>query len=298
MIDIISYLDDKLISYSTSGKNVTKNWCNIQCPFCQDHSNHLGIHLDTGNFSCWKCGSKGVIENLIIEIEQCSFKEAKKIINKYRTDLVFKKEKRINANELILPKEATNTLPLKHREYLISRGFDPDYLQQKYKIMACDILGDYKFRIIIPIYFKNKLVNFTAKSIYDNAKLKIKNCPNEQAVIQRDSLLYNFDNIKDRKCIIVEGFTDVWKMGDGAVATMGTKFTNAQIQLLSSYCDSVWILYDSELKDSQAPIQAEKLAHSLYGLIKKVEILSLKSGDPGDLTFKQVEKIREEIGII
>jgi hypothetical protein len=225
--------------------------------------------------------------------------KAKKLIKKYREDFIeAKKEKRVNTNtELILPKEATNILPEKHRKYLIGRGFDPDYIQKKYGIMACDILGDYKFRIIIPIFFKGKLVNFAAKAINDSANLKIKNCPNEKVIIQRDSLLYNIDNIKNRKAIVVEGFTDVWKMGDCAVATMGTKFTNAQIQLLSSYCDEVYILYDSKEKDPQAPIQAEKLAHSLYSLIKKVEILELPHGDPGDLTYSEVENIKKEIGI-
>ena len=299
MYDLERLFDDNDIECWTKGKNVSKGWINIQCPFCNDKSNHLGINIKTGTYSCWKCSSSGELSFLMSELLSVEEYKAKKLIKKYREDFVeAKKEKRVNTNiELILPKEATNILPEKHRKYLIGRGFDPDYIQKKYGIMACDILGDYKFRIIIPIFFKGKLVNFAAKAIDDSANLKIKNCPNEKVIIQRDSLLYNIDNIKNRKAIVVEGFTDVWKMGDCAVATMGTKFTNAQIQLLSSYCDEVYILYDSKEKDPQAPIQAEKLAHSLSGLIKKVEILELPHGDPGDLTYSEVENIKKEIGI-
>jgi DNA primase len=300
MYDLERLFDDYDIEYWAKGKNVSKGWVNIQCPFCNDKSNHLGVNINTGAYSCWKCSTTGELFFLISELLSIEEYKSKKLIKKYREDFIeVKKEKKVNTNtEIILPKEATNILSEKHRQYLISRGFDPDYIQKKYRIMACDILGDYKFRIVIPIFFKGKLVNFAAKAIDDSANLKIKNCPNEKVVIQRDSLLYNIDNIKNRKAIIVEGFTDVWKMGDCAVATMGTKFTNAQIQLLSVYCSEAYILYDSKEKDAQAPIQAEKLAHSLYSLIKKVEILELPHGDPGDLTYSEVENIKKEIGII
>jgi len=300
MYDLERLFDDHDIEYWAKGKNVSKGWTNIQCPFCNDKSNHLGVNINTGIYSCWKCSSSGELSFLISELLSIEEYKSKKLIKKYREDFIeVKKEKRVISNtELILPKEATNILPEKHRKYLIERGFDPDYIQKKYGIMACDILGDYKFRIIIPIFFKGKLVNFAAKAIDDSANLKIKNCPNEKVVIQRDSLLYNIDNIKNRKAIIVEGFTDVWKMGDCAVATMGTKFTNAQIQLLSSVCDSVFIMFDSKSKDENAPIQAEKIAHKLYGLIKHVEIVFLPEGDPGDLTDKQAKQIKKELGII
>jgi len=300
MYDLEKLFDDHDIEYWAKGKNVSKGWTNIQCPFCNDKSNHLGVNINTGTYNCWKCSATGELSFLISELLSIEEYKSKKLIKKYREDFVeAKKERRVISNtELILPKEATNILPDKHRQYLIGRGFDPDYIQKKYGIMACDILGDYKFRIIIPIFFKGKLVNFAAKAIDDSANLKIKNCPNEKVIIQRDSLLYNIDNIKNRKAIIVEGFTDVWKMGDCTIATMGTKFTNAQIQLLSVYCSEAYILYDSKEKDVQAPIQAEKLAHSLYSLIKKVEILELPHGDPGDLTYSEVENIKKEIGII
>lgn len=300
MYDLERLFEDNEIEYWTKGKNCSPGFVNINCFYCDDKHNHLGIRISDGKATCWKCGDKGNIYNVIKDLLDISDSKIRKFIKPYKDDFVeVKKEKRVTTNtELILPKEATSILPEKHRQYLISRGFNPEYLQKKYKIMACDILGDYKFRIIIPIFFKGKLVNFAAKSIDDNANLKMMNCPNDKAVIQRDSLLYNIDNIKNRKAIVVEGFTDTWKMGDCAVATLGTKFTNAQISLLSYYCDDIFIMFDSKIKDENAPVQAEKLAHKLYGLVKHVEVIYLDNGDPGDLTFKEVENIKKEIGII
>jgi hypothetical protein len=79
-LNLIEYLDDKNISYSTSGKNVSSGWIGISCPFCGDSSNHLGINLESKVFSCWKCGEKGNFIKLAMELEGLSFKEIMKEI--------------------------------------------------------------------------------------------------------------------------------------------------------------------------------------------------------------------------
>jgi hypothetical protein len=40
--------------------------------------------------------------------------------------------------------------------------------------------------------------------------------------------LYNLDNAKDGTAIVVEGPIDVWRIGDGAVATFGVIYTQKQ----------------------------------------------------------------------
>jgi DNA primase len=86
-------------------------------------------------------------------------------------------------------------------------------------------------------------------------------------------------------------------MGDGCVATLSTNFTTAQINLLVKACDEVFIMFDSEAKDRNAPKQALSLANQLTGLVKNVEILSLKDGDPADLTDEEALRIRKEINL-
>ncbi len=50
--DIIQFLEDHNIPYDNN-----KEWINIQCPFCTDTEEHLGIHLKQGSINCWKCGT-------------------------------------------------------------------------------------------------------------------------------------------------------------------------------------------------------------------------------------------------
>lgn len=296
MIDLKQLFEDYNIDYWDKGKNCTPNHINIRCIYCGDKSNHLGINIYTGNAICWKCGGHGKIHDVLSDLLEINLRQSKIIIGKYKTDLIIntdKKEKTI-PDELELPKDAKSILPRMHREYLIGRGFDPDELQKKYKLLACDFFGPYKFRLIIPIFFKHRLVNFAGISVA-GASLKVLNCPKEKAIIQRDSLVYNFDNIQNRKAIIVEGFVDCWKMGDSCIATLGTKFTAAQINLISKACDETYIMYDSESKDPDAPTQAEKLANQLSGLIKKVEVVYLDKGDPGDLSLAEAKRIKADL---
>lgn len=160
--------------------------------------------------------------------------------------------------------------------------------------MACSMFGHYKHRLIIPIYLKHRLVNYAAMSVIP-AQLKIKNCLNEKAIVPRNELVYNYDNIHNKKVIIVEGFVDCWKMGDDCIATLGTQVTPAQIKLISRACDTALVMFDSEAKDPQAPIQAEKLARALYDQGCKSEVIYLPYGDPGDLSLSEAARLKADL---
>lgn len=300
MIDIESLFNDQETRFWTHGKNVSKNWINIRCPYCNDKSQHLGINLTTGKCTCWKCGDKDYLLDLVQDIYSIDLVDARKLLRKYNTLAETVKVTRVKSARRdfhnIIPKIAVRELPPEHREYLSRRRFNPDGLVEQYNLYACTFLGKYKWRIIAPIILEGKIVNFVAISVV-GAEPKAKNCPNNEAIIDRLDLLYNFDSITNRRALVVEGATDVWRMGPGCVGTLSTNFTTAQVRLLSKACDEVFIMFDSKKKDHNAPKQALSLANQLTGLIKNVEILDLKEGDPADLTDEEAMKIRREINL-
>ena len=53
----------------------------------------------------------------------------------------------------------------------------------------------------------------------------------EKSVVNYKDILYNMDRVQGEKVVVVEGITDVWRMGDGFVASFGTTLTSAQINL-------------------------------------------------------------------
>lgn len=291
--DIRAWLQDKGIPYTTEGRNTTVGWINMKCPFCDDNSNHLGIS-PTNVFSCWKCGAKGDIIKLVCEVGGVNFREAQKIIGEYQDYTIkqLRQDIRLRYTETPLPPEAHDTIPPLYLAYLQKRRYDSTYLISKYKIKAFPNFGLYKFRIAIPCLFKQVVVNFTALDVTGKAKSKYKHCPNEEATIPMKELLYNLDNA-GKRLIVVEGVTDVWRLGDGAVATMGIMFTTPQIKLLTEHkAEAITIMFDAE---PLAQKQANKLANALSLFVPKVDVYVLPNGDPDDLTDEQAAQIRKEL---
>lgn len=47
-------------------------------------------------------------------------------------------------------------------------------------------------------------------------------------------------------CIVIEGITGAWRLGPGALATFGAKYTKSQFRLLYSRFKKIFILFDPD----------------------------------------------------
>jgi len=285
MINIIEYLDDKGIRYWTSGKNVSHGWIGLQCPFCSDQSNHLGFNLTSSVFSCFVCGAKGGPEKLVMGLENITYGKAKKILQPYSSTILTPEPDTEFVSKLELPKTIKELQPL-HRSYLQSRNFS-EKIYEKYRLRCFGPVGEYNFRFFIPFFYKGNMVTFTTRDVTNKSRIRYLACPVEKSIIPVKHTLYNIDNAKD-VAIVVEGVTDVWRIGDGAVALHGVNYTPAQLKLLSQF-RKVYVLLDATAMN-----EAEKLAMDL-ATFTDVEILELKKGDPADLPESEVEKLRKII---
>lgn len=298
--DVISYLEDRGVEFSRQGKNVTSGWIETNCPFCPiidpDPTMHLGINLSTRLINCWRCGSKGSILRLIVKIDRCSYQDVEDKILPAFKDYSMRDLKRdiiirTSTNGNILP-ECLKEFPEPYLEYLKGRNFDPDQLVKKYGLRAYANIGFYKFRIIVPIIMGGKVVNFTAMDTTGEQSPKYIHCRNDDAIIPMKECLYNIDTVRDT-ALIVEGVTDVWRMGDGAVATLGIQYTHEQVSLLATKgVVKAVVMYDSD-----AIKQAKRLAGALSAVISNVEVIELDKGDPGDFSEEYAKEVRKEAGL-
>jgi DNA primase len=294
-IDIRQYLEHKGITYKTEGKNVTAGWAEVPCPFCiNDPSEHLGINLDSNSINCWKCGTTGTIFKYVMKIEKCSFKRSESLLKPFTyTDIPPEQIERAGeANRSIdfdftLPVEAAiSPLPM-HTTYLEGRRFDLVTIQETYKIRFCGHTGMYAYRIIIPIFLRNKLVAFTSRGVSDDMAPKYKSSPNTESIIPIKDCLYNIDTVK-QTALVVEGPLDVWRVGDGCICTFGTKFTKRQIAQIKEI-KRVFVMFDDG-----AQKEASNLANEL-ALFTEVEVIELNQGDPCDMSEGEVLRLRKEI---
>jgi len=297
LFDVQAYLNSKGIKFSQGGKNVSEEWIGVRCPFplCGDKSNHLGIHVYKKTISCWKCGTTGTIVNYIKEIEgnvsiraileRFSSKVYHSIKNKKstkfeRSNSVFSIQNIVNRYE--------QELHSLHETYLQHRGLVPAEIVSKYDVGCVGPVGKYKYRLIIPIYMNRALVCFSSRDVTEQANQPYDHCPNEVALIPAKECLYNMDNAEGT-ALVVEGIFDVWNIGDGAVATLGTKYTMSQLAWLSNF-DRVFILFDYNASN-----KAEKLAHDLSANVNHVEIMFLDEGDPGEMSKPDVKSLRKQV---
>ena len=289
----LQFLIDYNIPYWTEGNNVQNGWVNIQCPFCDDTSNHGGFNVSCGYYNCWRCGF-AKIKRVVYVLLGCSLQEAHSICTEYSgsyfiTARLNKKQPR--AKKIELP--GKGMFPIEKR-YLKKRGFDPEKMSKKYGVQGGIMCGEWAYRIIIPIFYGHQLIAFQGRTINPNDSLRYKNLGIENCVIHYKDIFYNLDNCRKESICIVEGVPDVWRFGNNFAASFGTSVTTKQIKKLRKY-KNIFIMFDPE---KTAQKQAKKLGFQLSSLGKSVELILLDGEkDPAERGIKEVRKIKRELGL-
>ena len=285
--------------------DLSRGWTHTNCPFCKNppdtHFNG-GFDINNPRFYCWRCGSHSYYD-AVSKILNISISETKGLFKSYNFISDKKTPVRIaKAEHLDLP---GYRLDENEKEYLRSRGFDPEYLQNKFHIRGGGICGEWSYRILIPIYYNHILVSWTGRSILDKQAIKdleiprYKNLAIEQSVINPKEIFFNLDNCNGKEVILVEGPMDVLKMGDDTICSLGTSVTREQELFLRNKFDKVFIAFDNE---SAAQDKARHLGMNLNSAGMKVEVVNIcedfGKNDPGELTEEEVRQIKKELGFL
>lgn len=148
--------------------------------------------------------------------------------------------------------------------YLRHEGYDDRILQES-GLFKMDERGAYdKFwnRVIFPIMdVNNRVIGFGGRVMGD-AKPKYLNSP-ETKLFDKSRNLFGLNYAKRgkrKKIILCEGYMDVIALHQagftGAVASLGTAFTEQQANLLRRYTDEVLLTYDSDAAGVKAALRA------------------------------------------
>lgn len=295
-MDIKSLFRDYNIQYSEDGiHNASPEFIQTQCVFCSDTSDHLGWHVSGEFVNCWRCGGH-TVEWALRKLLNLSREQVSTLIRQYKGQGAISARTGLNkkepqAKKIELP---GHTLDKQHVRYLERRGFDPVYIAEKYGLTGTGITGEWKYRIIIPIYFRGKLVSFQGRDITNRQRLRYKSLEIERSVMHYKHTLYNIDNCTGDKVVVMEGPTDVWRWGDGAVATYSTAVTEWQIRLLSRY-RRVFFIFDSE---PEAQALALKAARKLSCMGIGLDVIDLEMGrDPAKLDESEVIALKRDLGV-
>ena len=293
MFDSKKYLLSRGIKFFEAGKNTSSGWLQFKCPMCNDTTNHGGLNIESGSFYCWRCGGHKLIDVISFMLNVTKSRAIEEI-KKNQKEGSFKKIKKIrepsgNNNHKTLVMPFTTDLLDIHKNYLTNRGFNPIKLKRMYELKSTTFFGDYKFRIIAPIFLDGVKVSFQGRDITENSPYRYKACKKQNEIVNHKETLYGIDLVVGKTVLIVEGVTDVWRLGPCSIATFGTSFTTEQVKLIGDRFKDAIIIYDSDAGRKAYDLSLQLMARGV-----RVKIVTLDNGDPADLTEHEAEKIREE----
>ena len=295
MIDFVALCQEYRVPIAKEGHHCTEGWVQTHCPFCMDGRDgwHLGFNLEFGNFNCWKCGKHSLTETLS-RIPRLRNVDPRKLLRDFTTGGHRPARTPVTRQRTIKPPDGTGPLLAAHRRYLRRRGFHPKALESRWDIQATRHLsGGWNWRIVVPICDSTgRIVAYQGRAIGAHTHPKYRTTHSDKILQDPRSILYGIERAKGNSVIIVEGVPDVWRLGPGAVATLGIDWKPEQANILRQF-HRRFIMFDP---DAEAQRQAEKLGKWLSYFPGKTVIIDKAPSDPGDLSDRSTQRLLNEIG--
>jgi hypothetical protein len=326
MFDWIAFLDQNGIDYITTGPNVSKGNIYIKCPECGqgDPSHHMGISLSGQGWACWRDRSHSgkSAARLVKMLIGCSWDRAYMLVGDHTaipTDIEASVRALLNLSTNDEPLARTLSLPPEfrtirdtpsariYRAYLLGRGYSEkqmDRMSVRYGVRYCT-KGDFRGRIIFPIHYEKKLVNWTGRTIYPNETLRYKTLTVDKdhatvcAVGNINKYLLWYDDLMEddnHTIVVVEGPFDALRirmLGRAVGITSTCFFTSSLSRYQTDLLFDVLPKYQKRilLLDQGTVAKAQKVKRDIEAL--GIDVMYLPKGidDPGDLTRKQFHRL-------
>ena len=282
-------LQEHNIPFLTEGHHHSREgWINIDCPFCGKGTSgyHMGYNISYGYVNCWRCGNHPLID-VVVELTGLTLGQCKKLLSEISVKKI--KIDKKPRGKLVIPNNV-EYLQQAHHNYLIKRRYKPLDLIKLWGVKGIGLSGRLGWRIFIPIHYHGELVSWTTRTISTDPKVtRYISASAEEEILNHKHLLYGEDFVRDI-VIVFEGCFDVWKIGYGAVATMGTGYSKEQVLKLTRF-KKRFICFDNEREAQQ---RAKKLCGllSLYpGTTSNIQLDSKDAGSAGDKEIKKLKNL-------
>lgn len=280
-------LDELNVPYADEHQShhVTPGWLGLDCPSCSPNSGKfkLGVNESKLGCSCWSCGRTTLVDSLV-RASGRSRPAVYNLLKTVRKDYTVRES--IRTGTYREPPGVGPLLPV-HVNYLEGRGFDVGELAELWQIKGVAMSKRLSWRIFIPVISGFKRVSWTTRATSPKAVLRYVNAdPCDENRPIKDQLYGS--HLAGGSVVVVEGPTDAWRIGPGAVATFGSAWTPAQLLALSRYSNRT-VMFDPE---PVAQASASRLCQELRAFPGVTRKVVLDSGDPGDMTPEQVAEVR------
>ena len=259
----------------------SKGQISFDCPVCADEKGldhgdgkgNLEINYGKHVYKCWSCGetygTQGPLGKLF---DKFGSKKQKKLYDLIKPEEL--KQEDIRRPKLRLPEgytsfENSNSKFIPHIEamrYLTSRGIT-DEIIKKYKI-GYTVNGDFSYRIIVPSYNSEGVLNYFVARSWVPKKMKYKN-----PTAEKDQIIFNEGAVDWKKDVyLCEGVFDSFFLPN-PIVMLGKKMSKLLFETLYNKAEGNIII----CTDGDAFKDGVKLYHELNGgtLYNKIKIIKL-----------------------
>lgn len=285
--DILS--DYNILTAPAGHEHVREGWIQFDCPYCSKdaHRWRMGYSMERGLVNCWACGSHPLI-NTVMELTGLPYKKVKKLLD--TIERVRFEEEYKPPGKLVMP-PGVKALHSAHKKYLHNRGFDWKKIEYIWKVQGITISSRLSWRIWIPIHYRGEIVSWTTRTISNSKRItRYISASKDEEAIPHTELLYGEDFAR-HAIIVVEGVFDVWRIGQGAVATFGSGYSTRQLERIAKYPMRA-ICFDNEL---EAQKRARKLVNDLSVFPGDTYNITLDMKDAAEESRENIQRLRKEI---
>jgi DNA primase len=259
----------------------SKGQISFDCPVCAeekgldqgDGKGNLEINYSRHVYKCWACGETHGTHGPLGKLFDCyATKAQKKLYNLIKPEELKQEEKK--RPKLRLPEGYTtfkdsNPRFIPHIEaykYLQSRGIN-DEMIEKYKI-GYTVKGDFAFRIIVPSFDKDGVLNYYVARAWTPRKMKYKN-----PAVPKDEIIFNEGLIDWTKDVyLVEGAFDGFFI-ENSIVMLGKKMSKLLFQTLYERAEgNIIICTDGDAWTDGVKVYNELNGGKLYNKIKIVKL--------------------------
>ena len=259
----------------------SKGQISFDCPVCAaekglengDGKGNLEINYSRHVYKCWACGetlgTQGPLGKLFDKFATKKQKKVYELIKPEELKQEEKKKVRLRLPQGFTTFKDSNPRFIPHIEaynYLKSRGIT-DEIIERYKI-GYTVTGDYAYRIVVPSYDTEGILNYFVARAWVPKKMKYKNPP-----VPKDEIIFNEGAVDWKKDVyLCEGVFDSFFLPN-PIVMLGKKMSKLLFETLYLKAEGNIII----CTDGDAFTDGVKLYHELNGgkLYNKIKLIKL-----------------------
>jgi hypothetical protein len=225
---------------------------NVRCPKCTDKKYHLGLNFAKNAFNCYRCTFHGKLSDFL-KFNGIRFRTKNEIHESVSSQG--------ESFKIQSPKDREKDMSISEmaKRYLISRGFDFEFVRKNFKIRAITDKNQYYFGYIV--------IDINDYAFYARKFIDSGPCPHKHVIRKTDpnmKLFYEYNKNYSEVVIVCESMLNLVKaaqFGYDAVCIFGKSKWQSLVEYLNKRKDNreICLVFDKDVNLQHVEVFVSKV---------------------------------------